>query len=134
MVAFLLLHLGQVNETNRFLIEIRLPNGTWSTASSTPTSTSNNSNTNSTPNSADAKQQASDSNVPTHTCNACGVQREEKMLRCSRCKSTYYCSARCQKSHWSFHKLACNDAEALAESRGLTGLVNLGNTCYMSAV
>lgn len=28
-------------------------------------------------------------------------------LRCSRCKQQYYCSAKCQKTHWKEHKAQC---------------------------
>ncbi|EPY27008.1 MYND zinc finger (ZnF) domain-like protein [Angomonas deanei] len=32
----------------------------------------------------------------------------EKLLRCSSCKSVFYCSAACQKKHWTTaHKTAC---------------------------
>lgn len=30
--------------------------------------------------------------------------------RCSRCKDAKYCSIRCQKNHWSTHKLSCECA------------------------
>ena len=40
-------------------------------------------------------------------CAAC-KSRERKLLVCSRCKATKYCSANCQKAHWKVHKKACN--------------------------
>lgn len=30
--------------------------------------------------------------------------------KCSRCKTTYYCSAECQKEHWASHKPSCRPA------------------------
>jgi splicing suppressor protein 51 len=40
---------------------------------------------------------------------------ESPLQRCSRCKSTRYCSLECQKAHWKTHKKAClpaSDVEA----------------------
>ena len=34
-----------------------------------------------------------------------------RLLRCSRCKITTYCSADCQKSDWGSHKLNCKPAQ-----------------------
>lgn len=32
---------------------------------------------------------------------------ETKMMRCSRCRKEYYCSAECQKAGWKTHKAVC---------------------------
>lgn len=45
--------------------------------------------------------------VGGHTCITCGVSQRE-MMRCSRCKVTDYCSAKCQKAHWKQHKKTCS--------------------------
>lgn len=37
-----------------------------------------------------------------HCCRA-----GESLLRCSRCKASYYCDAACQKAHWPSHKVIC---------------------------
>lgn len=39
-------------------------------------------------------------------CGFCGKE-EQKISRCSQCKSTYYCDSNCQKLHWKNHKLVC---------------------------
>ena len=31
----------------------------------------------------------------------------QKLRKCSRCKSAYYCSKRCQKRHWRGHRYQC---------------------------
>ena len=42
------------------------------------------------------------------TCtSASGAIDESALKRCSRCKQATYCSAACQKQHWSTHKLQC---------------------------
>ena len=38
---------------------------------------------------------------------ACGNCRQPGLLRCGRCKCVKYCSAECQKIHFSFHKKNC---------------------------
>ncbi|EGB08868.1 hypothetical protein AURANDRAFT_63738 [Aureococcus anophagefferens] len=40
---------------------------------------------------------------------SCGASRK----RCSRCKTTIYCSVECQRRHWSVHKVVCQ-ARAVA--------------------
>ena len=42
-------------------------------------------------------------------CAACGKAKANKV--CSRCKETFYCSAKCQKEHWKQHKRKCRDLE-----------------------
>jgi hypothetical protein len=39
-------------------------------------------------------------------CDNCG-KIDTKLMKCSRCKSAYYCSAECQKCSWKKHKLDC---------------------------
>ena len=41
------------------------------------------------------------------TCAQCGEAGGE-LLRCSKCRSTFYCGAACQKSHWKAHKKTCS--------------------------
>ncbi|KAL0483355.1 hypothetical protein AKO1_014699 [Acrasis kona] len=44
-------------------------------------------------------------------CSFCSAfeppNAEKKFQRCSRCKGVYYCSADCQKRHWTSHKPVC---------------------------
>lgn len=40
-------------------------------------------------------------------CDKC-LTVKDNLLRCSDCKSTYYCGRACQKLAWKIHKLECN--------------------------
>jgi hypothetical protein len=42
-------------------------------------------------------------------CTKCGKHRSAgvKLLKCSGCRTTLYCSVECQKSHWKTHKADC---------------------------
>ena len=46
-------------------------------------------------------------------CCVCG--KKEEVLRCSKCKMTYYCSKKCQKSHFEHHYPYCTMIEGLKE-------------------
>ncbi|KAJ7175973.1 hypothetical protein C8R46DRAFT_1080233 [Mycena filopes] len=43
-------------------------------------------------------------------CDKVEGRDTEKMLRCARCKMTFYCSATCQKLDWPTHKRVCGTA------------------------
>ena len=43
-------------------------------------------------------------------CYVCKIETKDL---CKRCKSTYYCSKLCQKSHWIKHKTECFDRHSL---------------------
>ena len=43
-------------------------------------------------------------------CYVCKIETKDL---CKRCKSIYYCSKSCQKSHWNKHKADCFDREKL---------------------
>lgn len=43
-------------------------------------------------------------NEQRRTCPVCQI---ESKLRCTRCKSVWYCSPQHQKDDWSIHKLVC---------------------------
>ena len=86
--------------------------------------------------------------VPT-VCAACAslspdlkLRSSVARLRCKKCTVTHYCSAKCQKSHWHFHRLECvspTDRNAATSSvarrvtPGKVGLENIGNSCYLSS-
>ena len=42
-------------------------------------------------------------------CHCCGLKRFDNMKKCSKCKSVYYCSRKCQKYDWvrNGHKDEC---------------------------
>ena len=40
------------------------------------------------------------------TCNHCHTS-PEKLLKCGKCKTVYYCNASCQKNDWESHKPLC---------------------------
>jgi tetratricopeptide (TPR) repeat protein len=45
-------------------------------------------------------------NNTDHCCAALGCQLGG-VMQCSACKSVYYCSQKCQKSHWKIHRKKC---------------------------
>lgn len=42
---------------------------------------------------------------PPKVCEYCGIQDE--LLRCSRCKNTWYCGGAHQSEHWELHSFVC---------------------------
>lgn len=51
-------------------------------------------------------------------CVNCNVLLET-MLRCTSCKSVYYCSKTCQQKHWSVHKAICKAINVVEGSRNM---------------
>merc|ERR1712113_546178 len=47
---------------------------------------------------------------PPPQCQSCATPCE-KPLRCGTCKTATYCSAKCQKEDWRFHKRICKKPE-----------------------
>jgi len=46
--------------------------------------------------------------LPVMTCSADECSNHERLSKCARCRSAYYCSIECQKKDWKHHKDACN--------------------------
>ncbi|WCJ30469.1 Ubiquitin carboxyl-terminal hydrolase 18 [Euphorbia peplus] len=60
--------------------------------------------------------------ISMETCANCGDSGSKK---CSRCKSVFYCSAKCQREHWnSGHKSKCKEPAKLSLERN--GKTNFG--------
>ncbi|KAG1767628.1 hypothetical protein EDD22DRAFT_874672 [Suillus occidentalis] len=49
-------------------------------------------------------------NILRLECTQCRTKLE-KLLKCAKCKSVWYCSKECQKKHWSTHKPTCHEVE-----------------------
>ncbi|KAK7016081.1 MYND-type domain-containing protein, partial [Favolaschia claudopus] len=41
-------------------------------------------------------------------CSMGGCPGTRNLRQCAKCKTVYYCSKECQRSHWLFHKSVCN--------------------------
>ncbi len=65
-------------------------------------------------------------------CNCCLKKADTKLLRCSGCRSTFYCSAACQKLEWPSHKRECGCLSAAAD-RELQG-DSLGDALLLGRV
>jgi hypothetical protein len=48
------------------------------------------------------------SRCPPSVDSCCGSCQSRGLMKCGRCKITYYCSKECQKKHWSQHKKVCH--------------------------
>ncbi|XP_048844107.1 egl nine homolog 1-like [Brienomyrus brachyistius] len=55
------------------------------------------------------EKSAPDSEGERQYCQLCG--RMENLLKCARCRSSFYCSKEHQKQHWKKHKLVCKEAD-----------------------
>ncbi|XP_008300289.1 egl nine homolog 1 isoform X2 [Stegastes partitus] len=55
------------------------------------------------------KQQQSELERERQYCELCG--KMENLLKCGRCRSSFYCSKEHQKQHWKKHKLICKEAD-----------------------
>ena len=57
------------------------------------------------------------------TCSTCQSTNVE-LLKCTRCKTSYYCNVECQKQDWPKHKLICSKSTVAKEQpkEDLTGM------------
>jgi hypothetical protein len=65
----------------------------------------------STPSELDAKSTAANQKTAQHDCARPGCANKGSK-HCGRCKITYYCSPKCQSTHWPTHKPTCKDPAA----------------------
>ncbi|XP_006006879.1 egl nine homolog 1 isoform X2 [Latimeria chalumnae] len=65
-------------------------------------------------------------------CELCG--KMENLLRCGRCRNSFYCSKAHQKQDWKKHKLVCKEAERQQQQTpGLAAAVEVGGTREVAA-
>lgn len=55
------------------------------------------------------EKQESDLDRDRQYCELCG--KMENLLKCGRCRSSFYCSKEHQKQHWKKHKLICKEPD-----------------------
>ncbi|XP_029305690.1 egl nine homolog 1 isoform X1 [Cottoperca gobio] len=55
------------------------------------------------------EKQQSDLDRDQQYCELCGNM--ENLLKCGRCRSSFYCSKEHQKQHWKKHKLMCKETD-----------------------
>ncbi|XP_061693075.1 egl nine homolog 1 [Syngnathoides biaculeatus] len=55
------------------------------------------------------EKQQSDLERERQYCELCG--KMENLLKCGRCRSSFYCSKEHQKQHWKEHKLICKEVD-----------------------
>ncbi|XP_062256347.1 egl nine homolog 1 [Platichthys flesus] len=60
-------------------------------------------------------KQQSDLERDQQYCELCG--KMENLLKCGRCRSSFYCSKEHQKQHWKKHKLICKDKAQLPSQK-----------------
>jgi len=70
---------------------------------------------------------------PVHECARCHIAGEQVQFRCSACKRTYYCSADCQRSHWSAHKEQCRHLAAAPALVASSDAANTGGATATSS-
>ncbi|KAM4607954.1 egl nine homolog 1 isoform 2-T2 [Polymixia lowei] len=61
------------------------------------------------------KQSALDLDRDRQYCELCG--KMENLLKCGRCRNSFYCSKEHQKQHWKKHKLICKEADKAQVSK-----------------
>ena len=55
------------------------------------------------------------SNKKSPLCAGCGkLLKETVVLQCKGCKAAKYCDQKCQKGHWSEHKVLCSAIQQLS--------------------
>lgn len=49
-------------------------------------------------------------------CAFCSTEKAD-LLKCSRCKSVFYCNKECQRLHWKAHKTICKPPQTASDSK-----------------
>ena len=82
----------------------------------------------------------SDLKIPK--CHFCGKEQDEngeKLKRCSRCSTVWYCNVKCQKRDWKQHRLVCTDvstqqantiSQQAKENYSAENIKERGNECF----
>ncbi|XP_047459282.1 egl nine homolog 1 isoform X2 [Mugil cephalus] len=65
------------------------------------------------------EKQQSDLDRDRQYCELCG--KMENLLKCGRCRNSFYCSKEHQKQHWKMHKLICKEADKAQLSKQKPG-------------
>ena len=75
----------------------------------------------------------SDTNTKNNNKHRCTTCQSPCSKRCTSCNTSYYCNISCQSSDWMYHKSSCAKIQSNKRRRGICGLHNLGNTCFMNS-
>ena len=68
------------------------------------------------------------SNKQSHQCKCCGkLPNGAKVLQCKGCKAAKYCNKKCQKEHWSEHRVLCSAIQDLSKAESLRAPVDAGH-------
>jgi hypothetical protein len=156
------LHVDEVANNSLCDREMTAPAKSGCLALDTTKLTSVGESTESRASSVSAGSSKGESSKPNSSIGRCEVCQDFliKSSRCTKCKEVQYCSRACQLVHWPFHKLLCApptpaaatdsinphyhskvatksvehaSKQLKAPRKGLCGLENLGNTCYMNS-
>eukprot|EP00808_Paulinella_micropora_P028937 g4568.t1 len=65
-------------------------------------------------------------------CGFCGA-KGKSLLRCSRCKNSFYCDKEHQRKHWKQHKVSCGKAGEGADGKAAVGKKKTSKTPSESA-
>jgi hypothetical protein len=70
-------------------------------------------------------------------CAGCEKSSDSPLKRCAKCQAVFYCSRKCQTTHWKTHKKTCNKPPTpTARGNGISdpGISNLDMFTYYNTV